>query len=110
MTKVREAGELFAFDHYALVATGVKAVPIAGKSTARWLELCPTFFPIERVNLLFVGARVMVDDHISEGSHFVLMNDPDEVLEFGAIAIESLYGALLIEVPKIEIVIGVVTR
>ena len=108
MTEVRKAGELFSFNHDPLVTAGVKAVPVPLKFATRGLELRPSLFPVERVDFFFVGAGVVIDDHIREGLHFVLMDYANQVLKFGAVTVESLDRALLIKIAEIEIVVRIV--
>ncbi len=74
---MRKAGELFAFDHRAFITAGMEGVPIARKLTALRIELRPTALAVERVDLFFIRAGVVVDHHVGDRAHTVFVNRGD---------------------------------
>jgi hypothetical protein len=88
----------------------MKAVPVARELAGLRIELGPALLAVDGVHLFLVGAGVVVDDHVGVGADAVLVENLDEVFEFGAIAIECLYCTALIEVSEVEVVVGIIAR
>ena len=110
MAEMREAGEIFALDHDLLVAAGMEAVPVAGKLAALGVELGPALLAVEGIDLFFVGAGVVVDDHVGIEAEAIVVGLGDQRLQLGAIAVECLGAALLVEVAQVKIIVWVVTH
>src|SRR5579871_3597548 len=107
---MRKAGEVFSLDHYPFIARWMKTIPITREFSRLRVELCPPFLSINRVDLFLISPGVVVDNHIGIRAEVVLMQRVNEILKLRAIAVERFDGPLLIEVPKVEIIVRVVAR
>src|SRR5580692_9384144 len=101
MAQMWEPCEVFSFNHDALVAGRVKAIPIARKLAALWRELRPSLSTVERVSFFFVGARIVVDDKIGYRAQIMFAHQLDQSHKLCAIAVGSFGRSLLIKVPKV---------
>src|ERR1700722_4189261 len=50
----------------------------------------------------------MVDHHIGDRTYLVFSHHLNQLLKFATIAVQSLHGTLLIEVPEIELVVWII--
>ncbi len=109
MAQVRKPCIVLSLNHELFIATGMKAVPIAREATALRPELCPPFLPIQRIHLFLVSTGVVIDHHIGIEAYVVFMRLGNQRLKLGAVPIERLGSPLLIMVPKIEVVVWVIS-
>ena len=108
MAQVRKAGKLFTLDHHFFIPTRVIAVPVTGKLAALGFELSPALLPIQRIDLFFIGPRVMVDHHVGDRTHIVFAEGANQFLKLRAIPVERFDGTFLVEVAEVEVVVWIV--
>ena len=87
MAQVRELGVVLALDHHSFIAAGMETVPVTRKFATLGLELRPPLLPVQRIHLFLVGAGVVVDHHVSDRAHVVLVHLLYQRLQLGAVAI-----------------------
>ena len=109
MAQVRHVSEAFEAFH-GLVAAGMKACPVAREPAALRRKACPATLTIHGIDFLRITAGIVVENHVRIHLERILVSSSYEIQQVLPASKPGLGPAFLVELAKIEIIVGIIAH